>query len=98
MFLITDQNDVIVDMASRLENLSRGYAYPDRIVSESDRFDMILGDTYKDGQLTRNIENHVKIIQRRSNEAKISAWIAAWLRTLAMQDLKNKDELPAEYL
>ncbi len=97
MFVITDQNGVIVDMASRRENLSRGYGYPDQTVLELDQVDMIIGDHYKDGELTRNIENHVRIIQRASDEAKITAWIADWLRTLAMQDLKNKGELPADY-
>ena len=36
-------------------------------------------------------------VDRQTNEAKITAWIADWLRTLAMQDLKNKGELPAGY-
>ncbi len=93
MFLITDRNGVIVDMASRLENLSRGYAFADHIVVELDQVDMILGDTSKDGLLTRNMENRLRIMERASDEAKIRSR----MRQLAVADLQNKGELPAEY-
>ena len=36
-------------------------------------------------------------VERRTSEAKITDWIAAWLRTLAIQDLTNKGELPPGY-
>ena len=97
MFVIIDENGVVVDIAARLQNLSRGYGYFGHTVFELGRFDITIGDTYKDGKFTPNMENRLQIIQRASDEAKITAWIAAWLRTLAIQDLKNKGELPAEY-
>ncbi len=94
MFVITDKNGVIVDMASRRENLSRGYDYPGHIfIAELDESDVRIGDSYKNEKLTRNVANRVKQEQRRSDEAKITARA----RGLAIQDLKSKGELPADY-
>ena len=94
VFLVTDPKGVIVDMASREQNLSRGYDYPGHIVIAGlDESDVMIGDSYKNEKLTRNVANRVKQEQRRSDEAKITARA----RGLAIQDLKSKGELPADY-
>lgn len=64
-------------------DIADGYVYTE--VANQEALDLI--EIYYD----------VTVVQRRASEAKITAWIDAWLRTLAIQDLKNKGELPAGY-
>ncbi len=93
LFIITDTNGKIQDIATRKENLARGYAFPNNKILELSESDIRIGDTYKDGHLTRNNENRLKIAQLQSNEAKITDKI----RADAVTALKATGDLPADF-
>ena len=92
--IITDQNDVIVDMATEKENLSRGYTFPgyiDYLDVEAD--DLQLGDSYADGIHIKNPE--IRAAQKLA--AEIEAKISAQIRKTAINTLKAGGELPADF-
>jgi hypothetical protein len=97
MFIITDENNIVVDMATRQESLSRGYAYPNHIIVELTEVDMTIGDTYKDGLLTRNVANRLQIKQQGIDETKITQKIRDITRADAIAALKATGDLPADF-
>ncbi len=94
MFVICDNLDVVQDVATEKANLSRGYTYPGFKLNEDVAVvDMQIGDTFKDGVLTKNQQKRDEQLQRQQNEQKITAKI----RQDAIAALIAAGDLPAGY-
>lgn len=94
MFAICDQNDVVQDIASEQANLSRGYSFPGyKLYPDVDIADIQIGDTFKDGVLTKNQAVRDEAIQHFQNEKKVSDRMRA--NTIA--ELITEGKLPADY-
>lgn len=68
--IICDKDDVVVDIASRRENLSRGYTFPGyKEYLDLELSDVDIGDTYKDGVVTKNVkarkEQRIRALQHQ---------------------------------
>ncbi len=94
MFIICDQDDLIVDIATRQENLSRGYTHPGyKLHVIAVGIDARIGDTYKNETLTENQAERDKVKTRAEQEKKISDQI----RSAAVDVLKAAGQLPADF-
>lgn len=94
MFVICDENDVVQDIATEKANLSRGYSYPGyKIYPNIGNTDIRIGDTYKDGVLTKNQQERDKSNLRQQNEQKI----AAKARAIAIAECIKDGDLPPDY-
>lgn len=94
MFVICDQNDVIQDVATEEKNLSRGYTFPERKIYKNIKLDeVMIGDIFKDGVLTKNEQLRFDIMQKTNDEAKI----AAQTRKVSIDQLIAEGQLPASY-
>ena len=93
MFVICDQNDIVQDVATEENNLSRGYDFPDHKKYEDLAGDFRVGDTFKDGVLTENQEERDKAVLLQQNELKI----AAKTRTIAIAECIKDGDLPPDF-
>lgn len=94
MFVIIDENDVVQDIASEQENLSRGYNVPGKItVLEIDSVDVRIGDFYRGGKLIINEQLRQQQAEKAANRQKVDIEI----RRFAIEALKQKGEIPPEY-
>ena len=96
--IITDAGGMVIDLASRKENLSRGYQFTGHKVYEDVPIERVpdiqLGDQWNGLMLTPNAETRQEVRDRAINEAKVQAKI----RQLAIADLKAKGELPQDFV
>jgi len=94
MFIVCDQNNIVQDIASEQVNLARGYAFPGyKLHADVKVQDVRIGDTFKDGVLTKNQMLRQKNIDRAANEQKI----ADKIRKKAISELIGNGDLPAGY-
>lgn len=96
MYLICDENDVIQDLATRKENLSRGFRFANYKLYEDVDFGgslIVVGDTYRDGKLIVNNEIRQQEAEKATNRGKINDEI----RRFAIEALKQRGELPPDY-
>lgn len=93
MFVICDENDIVRDIATEENNLSRGYDFPAHKKYEGLAGDFRVGDTFKDGVLTVNQEERDKAIVLQQNEQKI----AAKTRAIAIAECIKDGELPPDF-
>jgi len=94
MFVICDGVDVVQDIATEKANLSRGYNYPGyKLYEDVAVQDMLIGDTFKDGVLTKNQTLRQGQILRQEQEGKIGKM----QRKLAIKQLKVDGELPSDF-
>lgn len=94
MFFITDKNGVIQDIASRQENLSRGYTFVDyKVFPTSDMHHATIGDTYKDGLFLIDTDR-LAAAELRNNQQFM---VTAKTRQIAIDQLIAEGKLPADY-
>lgn len=93
MFVICDQNDVVQDISSRQENLSRGFGFPGYMIYKDIDADVRILDTFDGVTLTPNTAERQKAIDKAANEKKI----ADKIRADAIADLISTGDLPEDY-
>ena len=94
MFIVCDQNNIVQDIASEQVNLARGYTFPGHKLHAGIKDqDIRIGDTFKDGVLTKNQMLRQENIDRAANEQKI----ADKIRKKAISELIGNGDLPAGY-
>ena len=94
LHIICDANDVVQDIATEAANLSRGKTFPGhKQYSVFDVVDIRIGDTFKDGVLTKNQTLRQERIQQQGQEQKIQAM----QRKLAVRQLKIDGDLPEDF-
>jgi len=93
--IITDDADVVVDIASRKENLSRGKEVTNfrQYNDIDDLYDIRIGDSFDGEKLTRDMDVRQAEAERAANESKVQTE----MRRAAVQSLKDKAELPPDY-
>jgi len=97
MFILCDKNNKIVDMATREENLSRGYEFDGhelyKNVDKKRVSGAIIGDSFDGVVLAINDSLRFE----RAEAALVETKIRQKLRRLAVDALKSEGELPADY-
>ena len=94
MFVICDKNNLVVDMATRQENLSRGFQSVDyKVYADVTEIDMLIGDTFADDILTCDPALRLQIQEQAANETKI----ADYTRQTAIDDLIASGDLPPDF-
>ena len=96
MFLITDNKDIVRDISSRRENLARGYTFPgykEHDAPLDQAAGVMIGDTFKDGVLTKSQAIRDQLLEAQQNNKKIDDRI----RQTAIDNLKADGELPPDF-
>lgn len=94
MFVICDDKNVIQDIATEKNNLSRGYEYPGFKLYENVNIgNGMVGDTYVDGQLYIDID----ILNDRQIQQERRLMIDDEIRRIAIDKLKSEGKLPPDY-
>ena len=95
MFLITDENDVIQDIASEKVNLSRGYKFANFKVHENINLaaGATVGDSYKDGLFFIDINRQAAEQLAAERESLINEKT----REVAISLLKQEGKLPPAF-
>lgn len=94
MFVICDRNDVVQDIATEEENLSRGKLFSDyKLYENVTETDMIIGDDFKDGVLIKNDQLRHETFEKAETERKI----ASKTRAISIAELIKAGELPADF-
>lgn len=93
-FIITNKDDVVVDISTLECNLSRGYRFSGSKVFEVENIDgVIVEDKYEDGLFIFNQAIRDEKKARRGYELLIRAES----RKIAIEKLKKEGKLPADY-
>lgn len=93
--IITDSAGKVVDFATNVKNLSRGYAFLDfRKYVNVEVLDVRIDDVFDGEILTPNNTERQKIIDEIANEKKIQER----QRKIAIDSLKSSGELPEDFV
>jgi len=93
VYIITDENNVVVDMSTRRENLSIGMTFPNYTVYDIGLLKVNLDDAYDGKTVTTNEVSQ----QIREEDAANEAMIAQKIRDMAVEQLKSEGKLSQEF-
>lgn len=97
MFMLIDENNIVRDKASSRDNLSKKKIDLCTLIEIKDDMVIRYGDEYdpETGTVTTRPENYPQqqLTEKQQTEAKIQTE----LRTMAIERLKEKGELSADY-
>lgn len=94
MFFICDKNDVIQDIATKRENLARGYDFEDhKVFNTPDMHHATIGDKYKEGLFMIDVDR-LAAYQLRADQENM---IVKKEKNLAITALKAEGKLPPDY-